>query len=145
MNDKIQLPAILVFRGDFVLARSFASRILQARFHTKNRTDLRDLTHHAFNLSLVVSYTRPFFNNHNFGGGPSSLNYCVETVLTDPDSLKLHNKTRRLRKTAYAHSDGSSHLIRGFDYNRSGLALMQLAFQPLDESETRRLLKMSKL
>lgn len=143
MADEIQLPAILVFRGDFMLARRFAKRILQARFHTKNSTELRDLTHHAFNLSLIVSYTRPFFNNRNFGGGPSSLNHCVETVLTDPDELALHNKVRRLRKTAYAHSDASSHLVAGFDYNRSALALMKLAFQPLNESETSSLLRMT--
>lgn len=37
----------------------------------------------------------------------------------------------------------SSHLVAGFDYHRSPLALMKLAFQPLDEPETRSLLKMT--
>ncbi len=144
MTDEIQLPAILVFCGDFKLARQFASRILQARWHTKSRTELVELTHHAFNLSLIVTYARPFFNNHNFGAGPSSLNHAVQTVLTDPDDIALHDKVRRLRKTAYAHSDGSSHLVPGWDYNRGGLNVMQIPFQPLNESETRRLLKMAR-
>ncbi len=144
MTDEIQLPAIQVFRGDFKLARRFALRILHARWHTKTRTDLVELTHHAFNLSLVVTYARPFFNNQHFSGGPSSLKHCVTTVLLDPSDIALHDKACRLRNTAYAHSDGSSHLVPGWDYNRPVVALMQFPFQPLDESETRRMLKMTK-
>ena len=140
MNHQLKLAAVLIFLGDFKHARRFASRILRAQLHTKNRTHLRELTHLAFNTALIVSYGRPFFKNQGFGSGASSLQTYVETVLTNPEDLALHNRVLLLRSKAYAHSDASSHLFHGIDYyDGTGVKFMKNAFVLLDKPETRRL------
>jgi hypothetical protein len=139
------MSGILVFLGDFKHARRFASEILRARLHTRNRTNIREVTHLALNTALVVSYGRPFFRNDGLGDGVSSLKSYVATVLTDRQDRDLHEKILLLRKTAYAHSDGASHLIPGFNYNGTGLKFTKDAFVLLDKSETRRLRTISDL
>jgi hypothetical protein len=139
MTDQIQMEGILIFLGDFRHARRFASEILRAKFHTRNRTQIRDVTHLALNTALIVSYGRPFFTNYNFGNGISSLKSCAETVLTDSQDLKLHNKVLSLRLKVYAHSDGDSHLLTDFNYNGPGPKCTKDPFAMLDKSETRRL------
>jgi len=42
-----------------------------------------------------------------------------------------------MRDTAYAHSDASTHLIEGFDYDK--YAALMLVILPLDKSSTERL------
>jgi hypothetical protein len=145
MNDQIDVPGTLVFLGDFKHARKFAWHILRGKFHTRNRTDLRYWTHLAFNTALIVAYGRPFFSNRGFGNAASSLKSYVSTVLTDPDDVALHDKIISLRKTAYAHSDASSHLLPGLNYNGNGIKFTRDAFVLLNESETQRVKAMAQL
>jgi len=144
MNDELQMAGVLIFLKDFNHTRRFASEILRAKLHTRNRTPLRELTHLAFNTSLVVSYGRPFFRNYNFGGGVSSLTSRVTTVLKTSEDRALHDKMLSLRLKAYSHSDGDSHLLDAIDYNGTGVKFTKDAFVLLDESETHRLRTMAR-
>jgi len=103
-------PRLSIYIGDFKQARKVASFILQQKFHTKARTDLRELKHLAFNTSLVISYSRPFSSNRDIGSGKSSLRHLVSTLLDEGRSV-LHKRVLALRDTTYGHSDASSSLV----------------------------------
>jgi hypothetical protein len=77
--------------------------------------------------------------NYKLGHGISSLKSCAATVLTDSEDLNLHNKVLSLRLKVYAHSDGDSHLLTGFNYNGPGPKFTNDPFAMLDQWETRRL------
>lgn len=138
MSNQLQGPRLSIFLGDFKQARRFAAFILRKKLHVKSPTDLRELTHLAFNTSLVISYSRPFSSNKDVDKARSSLRDSVSTVLAQ-DELPLHKKILGLRDTAYGHSDASSHLLPQVDYTGSGVKFMKYAFIPLDQEETRRL------
>jgi hypothetical protein len=130
-----QLPRhrLTIFMSDFREALRFADYILQKNLHEKKAEQSR-LVHLAFDLSLVISYARPFGQNRERPGeGRSSLDAAVIEVLTG-DEAKLHARIMDRRDRAYAHSDASMHLIEGFDYDRRSVQLM-LSLLPLGRTE----------
>src|SRR6266446_1254832 len=136
-----RLPRLYIYLNDFSEARKFASHILEERLHDKKKTararERQELAHLAFNTSLIISYARPFKRSHNFKGqAKSSLQDFIREVLNH-EELELHKRVIAMRDTSYAHSDASSHLIEGFDYDRYVALMLQV--QPLDKSETTRL------
>jgi len=128
--------------GDFRQSLTFARFILEKKLHKKKRTDHVGLVHLAFNTSLIVSYSRPFFGNENRPGeAKSSLKYFDCGL--DEDEAKLHALVLEQRNHVYAHSQASAHLFSELDYN-SRVARFYRSVEPLSESQTRRLAMMSK-
>ena len=131
-----------LFLGDFRHSLTFARFILEKKLHKKKRTDHVRLVHLAFNTSLIVSYSRPFFGNQNRSGkAKSSLKYLDCGV--DEDEAKLHALILEQRNQVYAHSQASAHLFTGLDYD-SKVAHFYRSVEPLSESQTRRLAMMIK-
>ena len=135
--DRNEVPRhrITIFLSDFRTALRFAEFILEKKLHEK-KTDQSRLVHLAFDTSLVISYARPFGRNRERPGERgSSLKAEAKKVLTS-DEAKLHARIIDRRDRAYAHSDASMHLVKGFEYDRRSLQLM-LSVLPIDKTETR--------
>lgn len=101
----ISLKRYFIILGDLDWAAKFADQILSGDFH--NRTgEHTDLIHRALNLSMVVSYWRPFGKSREAENEPSTgspLYPIAETVLSS-DEYKLHKKLHNARNNVYAHS-----------------------------------------
>src|ERR1043165_2668246 len=137
MDNQIQLPRLYIYLRDFRQAHKFVAYILEKGLHDKKRTELRELTHQAFNTSLIISYSRPFGWNKEFQEKyKSSLRGYIGEVLLE-DEVELHEQVIAMRNSTYAHSQASSHLIEGFDYSKY-IPLMHIVM-PLDKTAARKL------
>lgn len=133
---QLWLPRLSIYLFDLREARKFAAYILKRTLHTK-KSELRQLEHLAFNTSLIISYSRPFKRSYNFKGeGKSSLEGYENEVL-EADAVELHRRILGLRDRAYAHSDASSHLFEGYDYNK--FVAFYRPIEILDKSQTEQL------
>ena len=61
-TPEMSLERFYLIVGDLRDARKFANYILTRNLHQK-RGDTTQLIHRAFNLSMIVSYCRPFMRN----------------------------------------------------------------------------------
>jgi len=141
-NETIPRFRLSIFLADFRQSLGFARFILEKKLHQKKRTDHVRLVHLAFNTSLIVSYSRPFFWNENRSGEvKSSLKY-LDCGL-DEHETKLHMLVLEQRNHVYAHSQASAHLFGSHDYDSKVVHFYRQA-EPLTESQTRRLQVMIK-
>jgi hypothetical protein len=132
-TKQIQLPRLDIYLSDFQQSQEFAVYILEKKLHDK-KTKLSKLVHKAFNTSLIISYSRPFKGSNELSGKhKSSLERYTDKVLNE-DEAKLHKKVIDKRDKAYGHSDASSHLFIGLDYNK--LSIKKYPFMPLRKPET---------
>lgn len=138
-TNPIQITRLLISLTDFRQSRKFVVYILEKRLHDK-KAEQSKLVHLAFNTSLIISYARPFKKSNELPGkGTSSLKRYVSAVL-DADETKLHEKVINKRDTIYGHSDASSHLIKGWNYEGKGLKFMfDPFFTTLSKAETEQL------
>jgi hypothetical protein len=116
------LPRSYIDRLDFLEARKFASYILEKELYNERKTQRartnQQLVHRAFNTSLIISYSRPFYWNKNFEGEPkSSLRKCVCEVL-DKTEAELHRRILSQRDTIYAHSEAHPRRVKNLDYTK---------------------------
>ncbi len=110
------LPRVRVDRIDLIRARKFAAHILAKRWsNTKG-----NLSHDAFNIALVVSYTKPFSLSRDLEGQrekPLDRRVAIAKIFNE-DEVDLHKRVKELRNSYYAHSDAASILVKGFNYGR---------------------------
>jgi hypothetical protein len=141
-SAKWLLPRWCIDLGDFRQAKEFAEHILKRKWQQDlNETPVQSLEHRAFNMSLIVSYARPFHNNKTLKGAPgSSLRKQVVEVLNEAE-VELHDRILKLRDTVIAHSDGRA--LRVFSSTDFGFNFMRVV-ENLSESEVRLLKRMTK-
>ncbi len=144
-DRRIRRSRVNIFWGDFKQAREFADYILSKRLHeVKGPYAKAKLVHLAFNISLIVSYSRPFHKSNEGAGLPrASLRRYVGSVLT-VDERALHKKVIDKRDQALAHSDADAHEFEGVNYDGRGMLLYKSAFIPLTKDETQMLRRMIK-
>lgn len=132
------LPRVRVDRIDLKRARNFAAYILEKGWSNKKP----NLVHDAFNIALIVSYVKPFSSRRDLEErNESRLDDQVElTDVLNEEEIRLHYRIKELRNKSFAHSDASSVLIKGWDYNKD-FCLMKLEFN-LTRGEVELLKKM---
>ena len=98
MDDLLKrLKEFILYQADIDLAKSF---ILDYHSRTESGNKERDdRTCAMYNLSVIVSYCRPFKKDNN---GILSGEFIE---FSTPDLQKLHKKLIDLRDTTFAHSD----------------------------------------
>ena len=134
----MSLERFYLIRGDLRHAREFADYILRRHLHGKNG-ETTQLIHRAFNLSMIVSYCRPFMRNLE---GPdreleySPIGYLAKEVL-GRDGWSLHKKVIAQRNEIYAHSPTG----KRFPWlPKQGTIVLQFdVFAPLNFADTRTL------
>jgi hypothetical protein len=109
------LPRVRVDRIDLIRAREFAAHILTKQW--SNRKE--NLAHDAFNIALIVSYSKPFSSNHDLEEHrEKALDQRIESAeILNKEEVDLHERVKKLRNNYYAHSDAASILVKGFDYS----------------------------
>jgi hypothetical protein len=122
--------------SDLRIARKFADYILTRRLHEKPG-DTTKLTHRAFNLSLIISYCRPFTRNVEGGELMDSPIYRLAKRVLDRDQFDLHCKIIRQRNNVYAHSPAGKRFP--FHLKQGGLVIEADVFAPLNLKETQML------
>jgi len=123
-----------IFRGDFRECDRFVQYMLPRKLYEKTSGQL-NLIRSAFETALVISYCRPFGNNKNLSGdGHSSLTHAIDNVLLDEGERQLHFLIKERRNRLYAHSQASTHVVPGFNYEDSALHLM-IVQEPLTEQQ----------
>ncbi len=129
-------PRIYIDRLDLIEARRFAAHILDKRWPNKKG----EITHKAFNISLIISYGRPFSRRYDLDGHPEPLlDEQISKVLNENEA-KLHKRVKKLRHRSYAHSDAGSHLFEELDYTKYSFPLKE--HLPLDRADVELLLGM---
>ena len=116
------LPRVRVDRIDLINARNFADYILAKKWSAKKP----NIVHDAFNIALIVSYTKPFSLRRDLDRGKElRLDELVETSdILNEEERKLHVRVKESRNQSVAHSDARSVLIKGIDYSK-GFCLMK--------------------
>ena len=103
-TPEMSLERFYLIVGDLRSARKFANYILTRRLHEK-KGDTTQLIHRAFNLSMVVSYCRPFMRN--LEGPNRELDYSPISYLAKPllkERFVLHKEIVEQRNYIHAHS-----------------------------------------
>jgi hypothetical protein len=110
------LPRLRVDRIDLIRARKFAVHILAKRWSNKKTSLASD----AFNIALIVSYSKPFTSRRDLKERRESrLNEQVEiTHVLNEEERKLHDRVKELRDKSFAHSDARSVLFEDLDYSK---------------------------
>jgi hypothetical protein len=99
----------------------------------------------AFNMSLIVSYCRPFHGSNDAKGGRKvSLAKADAIDVLDLEDADFHKTIIALRDQAFAHSDSIASEIEGWDYSGKTIMLYKLARDPLTREETQTLKCMTK-
>ncbi len=122
--------------SDLRIARDFADYILTRRLHEKNGDTTR-LIHRAFNLSMIISYCRPFTRNVEGGELIDSPIYRLAKRVLDRDQFDLHCKIIRQRNNVYAHSPAGKRIP--YQLRQGRLAFEIDVFSPLKLEETKML------
>ena len=137
-TPEMSLERFYLIVGDLRDARKFANYILTRNLHQK-RGDTTQLIHRAFNLSMIVSYCRPFMRNLD---GPdreydySPISHLTKSVLGKGGSA-LHKTIIEQRNEIYAHSPTGKRFPR---LPTKGMVAFQLdVFAPLTLADTRTL------
>ena len=108
------LPRVRLDRLDLIKARKFAAHILRQRWTKES------LTHDAFNIALIVSYTKPFSMRRDLDEQrelPLDKRVKITEILSAKE-MGLHDQIKELRNRYYAHSDARSVLFKGMDYSK---------------------------
>ena len=133
----MSLERFHLIRGDLRHAAEFADYILTRRLHSKNGPTTQ-LIHRSFNLSMIVSYCRPFMRNiegsdREYEHSPIGGGYFAKNVLGKEGS-DLHKKVLAQRNEIYAHSPTG----KRFPWQpKLGSLVLQLdVFAPLNLADT---------
>jgi hypothetical protein len=110
------LPRVRVDRNDLIRARKFADHIWIKGWSNKKTS----LVHDAFNIALIVSYSKPFSVRRDLEErNEFRLDERVDiTDILNEEEGRLHARVKELRNKSFAHSDARSVLIKGFDYSK---------------------------
>jgi hypothetical protein len=110
------LPRVRVDRIDLIGARKFAVHILAKGWSNKKSS----LVHDAFNIALIVSYTKPFSIRRDLEGRDEFRpdERLENTDILNEEERTLHDRVKELRNKSFAHSDARSGLLKGFDYSK---------------------------
>jgi hypothetical protein len=110
------LPRVRVDRIDLIKARRFAAHILAREWSNKKT----NLAHDAFNIALIVSYSKPFTVRRDLEGRKEfRLDEPVEICdILNEEERKLHDRVKELRSQSVAHSDARSVLFENADYSK---------------------------
>ena len=103
-TPEMSLERFYLIVGDLRSARKFANYILTRRLHEK-KGDTTQLIHRAFNLSMIVSYCRPFMRK--LEGPDRELDYSPISYLAKPllkERFVLHKEIVEQRNYIHAHS-----------------------------------------
>ena len=122
--------------GDLRIARDFADYILTRRLHEKSG-DTTKLIHRAFNLSMIISYCRPFTRNIEGNELIDSPSYRLAKRVLDTDQFDLHRKIIRQRNNVYAHSPAGKRFP--FQLKPGRIVIEADVFSPLNLKETQML------
>jgi len=135
---RLVLPRRYLDLLDLTKAQKFAAHILAKKWSIQRE----NLAHDAFNIALIVSYSRPFSMRRDIEERcESRLDQQVEIAeILDEEEIRLHERVKELRHRSYAHSDARSSLIEGLDYTKHSLFKRELN---LERSEVELLMKMT--
>jgi uncharacterized membrane protein len=140
----IRLSRLNIFLGDFREARDFAVYIVsRGLYRFKDPQSKKRLLHRAFNVALIVSYSRAFrgSKDRQDAAKVSISEPEVNTVL-DADEQRLHKRIVETRDQAFAHSDSIAHELEGMDYSGRTVMFYNTAREPLSREETKTLSRM---
>lgn len=134
----ISLERYYLVVSDLKLAKKIADHILRKRLHEKGGEQTQ-LIHRALNLSMIVSYCRPF--TRNVDGEPkelvgSPLHYLVKSVLGKELSA-FHREIMMQRNNVYAHSPSGKRFP--FPPKKGVFAFQVDVFAPLPVTDTKTL------
>lgn len=136
-TPEMSLERFYLIIGDLHSAQKFSDYILTRRLHEKNG-DTTQLIHRAFNLSMIVSYCRPFMRNLE---GPereldySPVSYLAKTLLKE--RFALHKEIIEQRNYIHAHSPTGKRFVTPPTKGR--VALQWDLDAPLNLADTRML------
>lgn len=110
------LPRVRVDRIDLIRARRFAGHILAKEWSNKKT----NLVHEAFNIALIVSYSKPFTVRRDLENrNEFRLDEPVEiSDILNEEERHLHYRVKELRNRSVAHSDARSVLFENVDYSK---------------------------
>ena len=137
-TPEMSLERFHLIVGDLRDAREFADYILTRRLHEKHG-QTKELIHRAFNLSMIISYSRPFMRNLE---GPereydySPISYLAKFVLGKEGST-LHKTIIAQRNEIHAHSPTGRRFPRPPTKDRVAISID--VFMPLSLADTRTL------
>jgi hypothetical protein len=123
--------------NDLRWAQKFASHILKKGLHGRGG-EQTELIHRALNLSMIVSYCRPFGKNQEKEGQDlvdSPLYDLVRTVLTK-DEFRLHKLIVKARNNVYAHSAASAHFFGLSEPKGKTIVVTRDVLEPLAVEDT---------
>lgn len=134
----MSLERFYLIMGDLRHAQKFADYILTRGLHGK-KGEKTQLVHRAFNLSMIVSYCRPFARNREYTDreAADSPIYDFAWRVLGHERFELHKEIVHQRNNIYAHSPtGKRFLARP----TKGYVAFQLdVFAPLTYEQTRML------
>ena len=135
---KMSLERYYLIVGDLHDAQKYAGYILTRGLHGK-KGEKTQLVHRAFNLSMIVSYCRPFARNREYSERETfdSPIYDFAWRVLEKEPFALHKEIVHQRNNIYAHSPTGK---RFGAPPTKGLVAFQLdVFAPLTYEQTRML------
>lgn len=104
-TPQMSLERFYLIVGDLGHAQKFASYILTRGLHEK-KGEKTKLVHRALNLSMIVSYSRPFARNREYTQKETvdSPIYLFAYRVLGNERFALHKKLVDQRNNIYAHS-----------------------------------------
>jgi hypothetical protein len=137
-TPQMSLERFYLIVGDLRHAQKFASYILSRGLHEK-KGEKTQLIHRAFNLSMTVSYCRPFARNREYTEketADSPIYHFARPVLGN-ERFVLHKKIVDQRNNIYAHSPTGKRF--GSRPVKGRVNLQRDVFVPLTYEQTRML------
>ena len=136
-TPEMSLERFHLIVGDLRLAQKFANYILSRKFHGK-KGDRTQLVHRAFNLSMIVSYCRPFARNREGSGREAVADSPIWNLawpLLGKQRVALHREIIDQRNNIFAHSPTG----KRFDIPpaKGSIAIEYDVFAPLTLEKTR--------
>lgn len=124
--------------SDLRHAQTFADYILTRGLHGK-KGEKTQLVHRAFNLSMIVSYCRPFARNREYTERETvdSPIYNFAWPVLGKERFALHKEIVHQRNNIYAHSPTGKRIAARPTKGR--VALQFEVFAPLTYDQTRML------
>jgi hypothetical protein len=134
-TPQMSLERFYLIRGDLRDAQKFADYILTRGLHEK-KGDKTQLIHRAFNLSMIVSYCRPFTRNREYTEREiaDSPIYDFAWRVLGQERFALHKEIVHQRNNIYAHSPAGNRFIAR--PTRDRVAFQFDVFAPLPHAQT---------
>ena len=137
-TPQMSLERYYLIMGDLRDAQKFAGYILTRGLHGK-KGEKTQLVHRAFNLSMIVSYCRPFARNREYieRETADSPIYDFAWRVLGKERFPLHKEIVHQRNNIYAHSAAGNRFVARPTKGR--VAFQYDVFAPLPYEQTRML------